>query len=205
MPRRQLEDEEIVEFRERLTRVAAHLFAERGYEGLTLRSIAAELGCSPMTPYRYFKDKREIFAAVRAAALREFAAAQEQARLAEDEPVAQLAALGRAYVRFGIEHPEAYRLMFELDQPLPDDFPELREASRAAWLPIRSAVEAVVEVGVLEGDPDVVAHVFWSGVHGIVSLQLAGKLNLGCSIDELVDPMLMTLLRGNLAPQGAPQ
>ncbi len=40
-----------------------------------MRQLAAELGCSPMTPYRYFKDKDEILAAVRAAAFDRFSEA----------------------------------------------------------------------------------------------------------------------------------
>jgi len=53
------------------------LFAEHGPEAVTMRQLAAELGCSPMTPYRYFRDKDEILAAVRASAFDRFSDALE--------------------------------------------------------------------------------------------------------------------------------
>jgi AcrR family transcriptional regulator len=203
-PRLALQPDDIALYRERLTRVASRLFAERGYEGVTLRAIAAELGCSPMTPYRYFRDKREIFAAVRTDAHERFAEAQERALRSAIRPLERLAALGRTYVRFGVEEPRAYRLMFELDQPDPDGFDALRAAEARSWAPIRAVVAEVIESGLLEGDPDTLAHVFWAGVHGIVSLHLAGKLALGRSIDDLLLPMLATLLRGSRPAERSP-
>jgi AcrR family transcriptional regulator len=196
-PRVALQPDEIARYRKRLTEVASGLFAERGYEGVTLRAIAAELGCSPMTPYRYFRDKREIFSAVRTAAYERFARAQERALASATNPLERLVALGRSYVDFGIEQPDAYRLMFELSQPHPGRFPAQRVAETRAWEPIRSTIADVIYAGVLEGDPDTVAHVFWASMHGIVSLHLARKLSRGRTIEDLWQPLASTLVRGN--------
>lgn len=197
MPRAALSPEQISDFRERLVAAAARLFARRGFDGVTLRAIASELGCSAMTPYRYFEDKASIFAAVRTAAYAGFSEAQEACWDAAAPPRQVLGDLGRAYVRYALDHPDAYRLMFELSQPDPDRFPELRAAEQRAWRPLREAVGRAVERGAMSGDPDVLAHVFWCGVHGITSLHLAGKLGLGCSIDDVLAPLLQTLFRGN--------
>ena len=92
MPRAALREEEIQDFRDRVVEVASALFVARGYEGVTFRALAEGLGCSPMTPYRYFSGKDEIFAAVRAAAYRRFAEALEgagnRAELAPSDPLA---------------------------------------------------------------------------------------------------------------------
>ncbi|HEY3889596.1 MAG TPA: helix-turn-helix domain-containing protein, partial [Caulobacteraceae bacterium] len=61
-----LTDNDLARFRDRLCDVAERLFAEHGAEAVTIRQMAAELGVSAMTPYRYFKDKDAILAAVRA-------------------------------------------------------------------------------------------------------------------------------------------
>ncbi len=74
-----LSEQDIAEFRERLCDVAEHLFATRGPEAVTIRQLASVLGVSPMTPYRYFADKDAILAAVRARAFDRHAAALEQA------------------------------------------------------------------------------------------------------------------------------
>jgi len=78
MPRA-LTKAEVTDFRERLCDVAARLFYTWGRQGFTLRELAAELGVSPMTPYRYFKDKDAILAAVRARAFDKFSRALEDA------------------------------------------------------------------------------------------------------------------------------
>ena len=72
MTRAALTQDEITSFRGEICEAATRLFAEHGYGGVTLRAISAEVGCSPMTPYRYFADKNAIFTAVRAAAFERF-------------------------------------------------------------------------------------------------------------------------------------
>src|SRR5215510_13664573 len=74
-----LTDIDIETFRERLCDVAEQMFASHGPEGVTMRQLAAELGVSSMTPYRYFKDKDAILAAVRRRAFTRFAATMEEA------------------------------------------------------------------------------------------------------------------------------
>ena len=54
MPRTALSEAEIEAFRHRAVIAAMKLFAERGYQGVTMRSVAAALGVSAMAPYRYF-------------------------------------------------------------------------------------------------------------------------------------------------------
>jgi len=65
---------EVDAFRIRLCEVAQHRFASEGRDGVSMRQLADALGCSPMTPYRYFRNKDEILAAVRTAAFERFAA-----------------------------------------------------------------------------------------------------------------------------------
>ncbi len=197
MGRQALSTEEIEDFRGRLVEIATDLIAEHGYDGLTLRALANELGCSPMTPYRYFKDRDEIFAEVRSAAFREFAEALQAAVVPGQTPVERLGALGHAYVRFAIARPNAYRMKFSLSQPNPDCYPQLRDAEMSSWQPLADAVNDAVEAGDLAGDPMLLAHVFWSAMHGLVTLHLAGKLVIGPQLDDLIDPLFSALLRGN--------
>src|ERR1700676_813715 len=63
---RSLSQDDVARFREAMCDAAERLFAEHGTEAVTIRQLAGELGVSPMTPYRYFKDKDAILAAVRA-------------------------------------------------------------------------------------------------------------------------------------------
>lgn len=188
MARPALSQEEFDRFRDDLCAVAARRFAEHGYRGVTLRAVAAELGCSPMTPYRYFANKAAIFDAVRIAAFERFAAAQQAAAEAHSEPLVRLRALCEAYVGFALEDPHAYRIMFELEPPEACDPPRPEEGR--AWTVMRSCVGEAVEAGMLEGDAEVLAHLLWSSVHGLVALHLAGKLVLGQRLEDLVGPFM---------------
>lgn len=197
MPRTALRQDQIDDFRDALCKAALRQFAEHGYTGVTLRRLAAELGCSAMTPYRYFRDKDEILAAVRAAAFGRFADAQERALQGLIDPGDRLEALGRAYLTFAREEPHAYRVMFELHQnPEPRHTEQLRQEERA-WGCLRREVGRAIDAGVLGGDPDTVAHLLWAGLHGVVSLELAGKLRLGRTFDDLREPMMKMSFRGS--------
>jgi AcrR family transcriptional regulator len=200
MPRAPLTQQEIETFREAICRVATERFAGKGYAGVTLRGLAAELGCSPMNLYRYFRNKAEIFAAVRAAAFGRFADALEPVARAERDPLERLHALGLAYLRHGREAPDDYRIMFELAQRDPPDYPAAVKEEQRAWKVLREAVQDAVRAGHLAGDISTVAHVFWAGLHGLVALQLAGKLQLGRRFEDLSEPMLQALRRGAAAP-----
>ena len=195
MPRAALSDVEVERFRDALCDVATRLFAQKGYDGVPMRALAAELGCSPMRPYRYFENKDEIFEAVRRAAFDRFADALAEARDSTRDPLGRMQALCLGYVRFALDEPHAYRIMFELDPPSGTRPPDAEEAR--SWLVMRECVEDAVRAGVLRGDADVLAHLYWSTVHGMVALHLAGKLVLGRGLEELTRAFMERELRGD--------
>jgi AcrR family transcriptional regulator len=197
MGRIALSDEEVEAQRARVVGAAETLFAELGYEGVTLRAIAKSLGQSHTAVYRYFGSKAEIFTSARIAAYNRFAEAQEQAARQSDDPIERLDLLGDAYVKFAVEEPDAYRLMFELRQPAEARTPELGAAEDRAWSSIHEGIKSATGAGVLDGDSRVLAHLFWSGLHGVVSLHLAGKLSHGADLESLHGPMKLLLFAGS--------
>jgi len=178
MPR-VLSESDVADFRERLCEVAERLFAEKGPDAVTMRQLAAELGVSPMTPYRYFADKEDILAAVRTNGFNRFADALEGAYAAARGVRAKGAAVGEAYVNFAFEHPQAYKAMFDLNQPHEENYPELVAAASRARLTQTNYVKDLIDEGVLAGDPDEIGRMFWAAAHGAVGLELAGKLPAG--------------------------
>jgi AcrR family transcriptional regulator len=185
MARVALQPEEIEAFRRRAAEAATHLFAEQGYQAVTMRSLAEALGCSAMTPYRYLAGgKRELFALVRAEAFRRFADRLEATLARGGDVLARLRRLKQAYVGFALDEPDAYRMMFELRG---DDaeLPELTRESARAFGCLRRTVAEAVEAGELEGDALTLAHLLWASNHGLVSLHLAGRLQSGRSVTQL--------------------
>lgn len=194
MGRKKLAEDEVAAFRDRLCDAAIILIAEDGFDSLSMRRLAAELGCAHTTPYRYFDSKEDIFLAVRARCMDRFAAHQEAAAARGRSPEARLRAIGRGYVAYARQQPAAFRISFQLDQPPAPDHDGLQAATRRAWAVLRGAVEDAIQARLLDGDPDVLAHIFWSAAHGIASLHLAGRLRPGQSAGALVEPMLDALI-----------
>jgi AcrR family transcriptional regulator len=161
---------EIDSFRTRLCDVAEKLFAAHGPDGVTIRELADALEVSSMTPYRYFKDKDTILAAVRTRAFNRFAAAMESAANGTKQES------GIAYLDFALANPSAYRLMFDVSQPTYAEYPELVEAMSRARLTMGDGLRELAADGRFKGDVELAAYVFWSAVHGAVMLELAGLL-----------------------------
>jgi AcrR family transcriptional regulator len=191
-----LSHSDVADFRERLCESATRLFDTRGREGFTMRELAGQLGISAMTPYRYFKDKDEILAAVRARAFNRFADALEAAFRSEGPAAARASAVYGAYIGFAFGEPAAYRLMFDLSQPDEALYPELVAANIRARKTMTQYIRALVDEGVLVGDPDLMGHVFWASLHGAVVLKLAGKLGADYDFDRISSESFRVLIDG---------
>lgn len=187
---------DVADFRERLCDAAARLFDAKGREGFTMRELASEIGVSAMTPYRYFKDKDDILATVRARAFTRFAEALESAfRDAATAPEKSMAVY-KAYIAFAFGEPAAYRLMFDLSQPGEAAYPELVAANNRARATMTAYVQELVREGVLNGDPQLIGHVFWAALHGCVVLELAGKLGPDYDFDRISGEAFRVLFEG---------
>jgi AcrR family transcriptional regulator len=197
MPR-VLSDTDVADFRERLCEAAERLFAERGPDAVTMRQLAAELGVSPMTPYRYFEDKDDILAAVRANGFTRFAEALEAARNSATGAKARGTAVGKAYVTFALENPHAYKLMFDFNQPHTEKYPELVAAGLRAQKTMTGHVEDSIAEGLMAGDPQQIGLMFWAAIHGVVILELAGMLPPGAS--RHIYPALDATLERGMRP-----
>jgi AcrR family transcriptional regulator len=194
MPR-VLSDTDVADFRERLCEAAERLFAERGPDAVTMRQLASDLGVSPMTPYRYFEDKDDILAAVRANGFNRFAEALERARDSVSGATARGSAVSEAYVQFALGHPHSYKLMFDFNQPHAEKYPDLVAAGQRAQKTMTAHVEDAMKEGLMAGDPHQIGLMFWAAIHGAVILELAGMLPPNAA-RQLYRNLDATLMRG---------
>ena len=197
------------ELREKILDAARELFLRDGFEAVTMRRIAEQIEYSPTAIYLHFKEKSELF---RELILADFAAlamhAQKIGRISD--PVERLVKCGRAYVEFGLSHPNHYRLMFNLPKhdQAPGAAPPL-DPSTDGYQFMRSAVADAVTSERLRPeltDVDLIARVCWAAVHGIVSLELAAldsKQIVSRKPSAVTELMLDTLIRGMLRAQPA--
>lgn len=142
---------------------AAALVAERGADAISLRELARAAGVSHAAPAHHFADRRGLFTALAAEGWRRLAEALAGAR-----PNFVHAAL--AYVRFALDHPGHYAVMFDSSLVYPDD-PDLMAAQNAAGAELAHGV-GTVEDSRAKSDPQAAALAAWSLVHGFSMLWL---------------------------------
>jgi AcrR family transcriptional regulator len=165
MPRN-LTQAHVAQFRTRLCDVAARLYFELGHSNFNMRDLAARVGVSAMTPYRYFGDKDGILAAVRARGL---------ARLADQLEAAVPqgpAAVTQTYIRFAMEEAAYYRLIFDLSQPSAPLAELARQQRRIIW-----AMMGATTAGRSVLQAEMSARNLWVALHGAICLVVAGKLS----------------------------
>ena len=96
MPRKTLTQVEIKNFRDTFCEAAYELYVQEGYDAVTMRGIAKVLGSSPMMAYRYFENKEDVFASLRALQFHHLAQTLEAVPLSLS-PVEYMRELGKAY------------------------------------------------------------------------------------------------------------
>jgi AcrR family transcriptional regulator len=156
------------ELRAEMLKAAREIFVRDGYEGFTIRKLADGIGCSPGNIYLYFKDKNAIFDHLVDESFALLLAALPQPSQAKrEDPVGLLRRGLRAYVRFGLDHPDHYRFSFLMQpgiQPRP-------QRQRAAYESLLRKVRLCAEEGQLRTDDvDCAAQALWAAAHGVTSL-----------------------------------
>lgn len=145
------------DLRTALLRASAKVIEKEGISSLSLRDVARRAGVSHNAPYRHFPDRDALLAALAAEGFSLLSEAM-QGHAGRD--------MGEAYVRFALEHPQRFRLMFGGVLAFAN-YPELRAAADGAY---RTLVQAFRD----HPRPDLAAAGAWALVHGLSHLLLDG-------------------------------
>jgi AcrR family transcriptional regulator len=191
-----LTDNQVALFREQICDIAARQFAEKGIENVSMRSLAREVGYSATALYSYFRNKDEILAALRARALNQLTDHLETALKNCPESRLQTRALADAYLEFAEAHPETFKLTFDLNQPIVILYPELEAAQQRCKNIFRLHISTMLAGGHLKGDANILAHLLWSSLHGLISLNLSGKFDFSPPFELLYQQMVELFTRG---------
>jgi AcrR family transcriptional regulator len=190
--------------RERLLQAAERLSATKGFDGVTVRAVAAEAGTSTRAVYALFASKQGLEQALHQAMftrLRDLL----QASPRTDDPRSDLLELALAYRRWAVERPERYALAMHrfVGQGARPRSEEGLAVSRAALDELRQTVARVDEAGQLgEHDPEAAVIELRAVVHGLAEFENIGLL--GPDPEAQWRSVLSALLDGYLrAPAAA--
>lgn len=173
-----------------LVREALGLVAEVGTGAFTLREVARRVGVSHTAPYRHFADKKALLTAIAAEGSRELARRVETA-LAEAGPALRprFLAAGFAYVRFALDRPVHFQVMYARGDIDTEDAAMLAARDASFGLLLRFIQEGQAEGALVAGAPEELATPIWAMHHGLATLAAAGAfVPKGAPSPEPADP-----------------
>lgn len=175
------------DLRAALVEAGLRMLEERESDDLSLREMARMVGVSATAVYRHFPDKEALRKALAHAAYDRLGQAQRAAAVGKGDVLDEFEAMGRAYVRFALDHPALFRLM--LSAPAPADPLALTpdKDDEAARL-LRAYAARLAGEGASEFKVRTIAMRAWALVHGLAVLMLSGNIPRDeALIDAVVD------------------
>jgi AcrR family transcriptional regulator len=165
--------------RRRILDAALHLFLEQGFEKTSIRNIAEAIEYSPATIYLYYKDKNELLFALHQEAFMKMMTELGQVITVQDS-FERLIEMGRKYIKYALENPEMYDLMFVMAAPMETLAcrDEIWEDGLKSFCLLQTVVEQCVETGYFKNqDIEITSLTIWSYMHGLVTIFLKNRLN----------------------------
>jgi AcrR family transcriptional regulator len=140
--------------------------------------VARRAGVSQAAPYHYFRNKSALVAAVAESGFQLLAAVQDAAlRQVTEDQVHRLAAFSASYVRFALDRPHYFKVMFRPHLAQHGEYPALGEAANQSFEQLVEVVRAArLASGQDDADPSVAATLIWAVPHGLALLYVDGPL-----------------------------
>jgi AcrR family transcriptional regulator len=175
--------------RDELLEATERLMIDTGdADSVSIRAIADAVGVTPPSIYLHFPDKESLILAVSERHFETFDSAIEEAGASTEDPVESLRRRGRAYVRFGLENPEPYRILFMTRGSADRRLEALSGAGARAFQHLVDAVQRAIDAGAFRSvDPMLAATGVWTAFHGITSLLISMPAFPWPDVDALVD------------------
>ena len=189
------------QLRQEILGAARDLFVREGYENLSMRRVAQKIEYSPTTIYLYFKDKTDLLCQLCgetfARLVRELEAIEQDA----SDPVACLRKGLRAYVEFGVKHPNDYKVTFMLGHPEADTEPDRYLNAHSMGMKAFEFLPRLVGEAVRQGkfrnvDVATTSQALWAAVHGMTSALIAHPKFPWVDRKEVIEHLIDTMLAG---------
>lgn len=163
---------------------------EEGYAALSTRKIAKAVGCTATSIYLYFRNKDELVHALIDEGIERLHGELTGAAELLESPRDQVEAVCRAYLRFAVENPAYYEIMFTLHPQHMERYPQDKYRRVRRNLELMGALLGrAAGKRPAKADPKhlVPATVLWSSLHGLAALILAERVDRGIDRTALVE------------------
>ncbi|MCL4434553.1 MAG: TetR/AcrR family transcriptional regulator [Actinobacteria bacterium] len=185
---------------------AAGILADTGSEdAVSIRAVAERAGVSTPAIYMHFQDKESMIMAVCTEVFDDLDRRLQDASAGLDDPVEVLRQQGIAYVRFALERPEHYRIVFmQRSMHSRATALALDPISTTVFQHLLATVKSCQDAGIFpEGDSVPIALGLWSVAHGLASLIIVKPYMPWPDVEEFADLMLKMARLGMSVFDGA--
>ncbi len=183
--------------RDAILDAARQIIAVKGPDKLSMRAIARRIDYSPAGLYEYFGSKEEIISAICWQGHGRLTAAARRVP-ADLPPDDYLVAFGMTYIRFALENPDFYQLMFTSVQV--DNLSAEMVDEQSSYTILQTAIQRGIDAGLFKPrpgfGPEEMAYAAWTAVHGIAMLRIAFLHNIQEDTAVLDEAALRNLVRG---------
>jgi AcrR family transcriptional regulator len=199
--------DEIEAVKGKILESALSLMCEDGFDGLSMRKLAARLGMTAANIYNYYKNKDELYLVIQTNGFQMLVDRFDAISGSPLPPSEKICAMMRAYIDFGIENPDYYEIMFCRNTPKYADYRDTPMQSKAAFeketalkladMACRTIRESRASDKTL--GPDRILHMTitaWTALHGVVNLYNSRVLQeVTDHTDRFIDQCLADLHR----------
>jgi AcrR family transcriptional regulator len=147
-----------------------------GHNGLSIRTLAQQVGVSPGAPYHHFPDRRSFLLAIAIEGFHELMAATAAIADANQNAARKLKRMGMAFIRFVEENPRLVDLMYESELTMPALDPELLKFQLMGHEALKRPIVAALP-GIADAEAEVRVITFWSAIYGFASMRKKGVLH----------------------------
>ncbi len=187
------------ELRQEILDAARDLFVREGFENVSMRKIAEKIEYSPTTIYLYFHDKSDLLDCIVEETFSRLVRKQTALDQTVTDPVERLEKGLRAYIEFGLKHPNHYKVSFMMPISItnPDLCPRAREMGQKAFGNLRGMLEECAAKQLIEiQDLEATAQSVWAMAHGLTSLLIAKPHYPWVERNHLIETLLGNVMRG---------
>lgn len=171
---------------------------QNGHHGLSIRTLAQQVGVSPGAPYHHFPDRRSLLLALAIEGFEEMLDGAEQVRRSTVTPAEKLSHMGLLFIRFAEANPFLLDLMYESELTSPVLDPALLDYQLMGHFNLRDHLRAALP-GVADDEADLRVIAFWSAIYGFSSMRKKGVIRPSASAVPTVDIAEAIVARATLA------
>lgn len=168
------------------------LVIKDGYNDVSMRKIANQVGCGLGTIYLYFENKDVLFHSLIDEGFEMMFEKIQQAEASQATPESRLRAVCRAYIQFGLSNPEYYEMMYLLHPDRMKRYPKekFRRARRSFELIAGILQRIADQKGITLKNAKLKSYSIWATLHGAVTILIAKRLDISVDVDEFLDAVV---------------